>query len=626
MSRENVEHEYPPDKWTTDGIAKTLQSSPATFPLPTYEDSEVWESFRTDDLTAAVIDTVLEEAGEERGKPVPSLPASLYLDFSRTGTRARYKEATNKRSSRLSLYVLAECIEREGEYEDDILDYAWAICEQTTWILPSHLSKNDHQNRSGLPGVVSDDERLVALRPARTAQHLAEIDYIMGDQLHPALRERIRHEVDRRVLTPYEERDDFKWLTPPTSNWNAVCNAGVGIAALHLLDDTDRQAHIITKVAESLKYYLAGFDSNGCTAEGISYWNYGFRHYVQLAAHLEERTRSEYSLLSPPIIKKIAQYPLKVEMSPGHFIPFSDATEDANVDPFTACRLGRHFNLPGVAARGRREFETSQPLGRVSDTVRALQEVRQVPSEWEIPNPPKHLYFSGDEWWMSRVDPDNPDGVVVAAKGGHNGEPHNHNDLGSFVLHSRQESLLTDLGSPVYDAGYFSESRYEYLVARSLGHNVPYVNGVEQSDGEEHAAVVLDQTHEDDIDSFSLQLAGAYPDEAQLLSLRRTLALDRTKERLEIEDDITFEAENNEFVEVLVSYFPMEVDKNKIVVSGESGQASVTVDPLPTTFDVERLEKAVRGNDVWRAKLRFPADAEHIVTLDVDPQMGSEDA
>jgi len=621
MDRDGFSHEYPPANWTVEGIADALRDAPETLPLPRYGDSAAWETLRGDDLVGPAVETVLERARSAAGEPVPPLPASLYLEYARTGNRTRYEAVEEKRVRRIGTYAFAECIERDGSYLDDVLDYAWAACEQSTWVLPAHIGDNGPQEVEGLPGVIGDDGRHVALRSVAIARQLAEVDYVLGDQLHPALRQRIRHEVDRRIFTPFEARDDLPWMLPPANNWNAVCNAGVVISALSLLDSPERQARIVAKAARSLEDYLADFDHDGCSAEGVHYWNYGMHHYAMLAATLETRTDGAYSLLSPPIVARIATYPLQVELSPGRFIPFSDTDEDEDIDPFTACWLGRRLDLPGLAARGRRAFDADVAGRILGDTVHELQAVREVPPEWTTPTPEPRMHFTGYDWWLSRADPTDADGVVVAAKGGHNAESHNHNDVGTFVFHVRGESLLADLGRPEYDADFFrfSGPRWEYLTARSLGHNVPLVNGVEQSDGEAYSGTVVDRTDGDTRDSFAVDIAGAYPDEAGLSDLRRTFTLDREGPRLTVRDEASFEDPDNEFVEVLVSYHPLSPTDTGVDAAGDCGNAVVTADPAPDSVDVERLDDAVKGRDVWRARLSYVTEDSLDVELRIPP-------
>jgi len=597
--RPSYDHDYPPAAWTAGGLAAAL-ADPDPFALPTYDDAGVFERLRTDDATAPVVTDLLERAADAREEPVPPLPASLYLDYHRTGERYNYQPPNRTRRRRLGRFALAECIEREGDYLDPVLDYGWAICEQSAWVIPAHLRGD--QNREGLPGAVPDGERTVALRSAETAHLLAEVDHLLGDRLHPALRERIRHEVDRRVFTPYEARD-HRWMEPPCNNWNAVCNGAIGVAALHLLDDPDRQGRLLARAVHSLEDYLADFDPDGCTAEGIGYWNYGFGHYAMLAAALDARTGGEYSLLSPPIVHEIAQYPLKVELSPDHFVPFSDADEHDTVRPYVAAWLGERLDLPALTSRGRRALAEHGATGGVGTGKDLRERLRNLlwtgsASSTATPEPPRRQFFDGYDWWLVRADPADPDGLVVVAKGGHNGESHNHNDLGSFVVHYQGESLLTDLGSPTYDRDYFSEQRYDYLVARSLGHSVPYVNGCEQAAGADRSATVV--APDGERQSFTVDVAGGYPEAAGLEALRRTVAVEAGT--VTVTDRAAFERPNNEFESVLVSYLPMTTDDEAVIVTGERARATVTPD-RDVPVDVERLPEAVRGRDVWRARL-----------------------
>jgi len=614
------DHEYPPADWTASEIERSLVASDGDLSIPTYEDAETWETLRSDPLTGPVVDEIVEAAADVRDEPIPSLPASLHLDYERTGNRPRYQSVEAERWERLSRFTLAECFERDGSYLDPVLDAAWAICEQSTWLLPAHLDDD------GLPRPKPPAERRVALRSAMAARTLAELDYVLGDRLHDALRERIRREVDERVLTPYLSREEFNWLGGH-NNWNAVCNGGTAVAALYLAD-ADRAARAVEKAAHSLEAYLQGFDPDGCTPEGFGYWNYGVGNYVVLASTLTERTDGAYDLCSPPILERIARYPLRVGLSPGRYVPYSDECEDKSKSPFVACWLGDRFGIPALSARGRREFEDDPRQFMFPSTLRNLLWCRTAPDDVDT-SPPRRDFLAGYDWWFARATPEDPDGLVVAAKGGHNGEPHNHNDCGTFVVHVRRESLLTDLGRHAYEADYFGERRYEYLATRSLGHSVPYVNGCEQATGSEYAARVLDRRESDARDAFALDLAGCYPDEAGLDALERTVELDRDPGIVRIEDDASFrsDAPETSFESVLVSYRAIERSDDGLVVDGEEGSARIAVDGA-ADVRIQRLEDAIdvsftrnpepKMRDVWRARI---VAEETSLALAVDPRI-----
>jgi len=566
-----------------------------------------------------VVEDVVETAATVRDDPVPSLSASLYLDYERTGERSPYQAVEAERWEYLSAVTLAECFERDGSYLDDVLDAAWAICEQSTWLLPAHLDDE------GLPRPKPPAKRHVALRSTMAARALAELDYVLGDQLHPALGERIHREVDDRVITPYLEREDFHWVDG-RNNWNAVCNSGAAVAAMYL-DGPERAARAVEKAVDSLEAYLGGFDHDGCTPEGVGYWSYGFSNYVLLASQLSERTAGAYDLCSPPVVERIARYPLRVELSPGRYVPFSDACENKPLAAYAMCWLGERFDLPALSDRGLREFDRHPRLLTVTGTVRNLLWCRDVDADPDA-TLPRQDFLAGFDWWFARRDPGDPNGLVVATKGGSNGESHNHNDCGTFIVHYRGESLLTDLGRNDYKADYFGEGRYEYLATRSLGHSVPYVNGHEQAAGPEYEAFVVERIESDDRDTFGVDIAGCYPESAGLDSLWRTIELDRDAGTVEVTDNVTFreDAPGTAFESVLVSYHPIEAAGDGLLVTGEKGRADVAVEGA-SGIRVEHLEDAVdvsftrdpepKLRDVWRARIEA---ADTTVSATITPR------
>jgi hypothetical protein len=613
---ESYDHEYPPAEWSADGIAAALREADETYPIPTYADEAFWRSVREDDDLRGMVDAAHERAAEVADDPVVPLTASGYLHYKREGARAEYP--ADLRRKNLSALVFAECLEREGRYLDPITDYLWDMCNQPTWTQPQHLSEDGAEYREGLPRPVSPADRQIELRSAGAAKRLAEVTYVLGDRLHPAVRERVHHEIDRKVLTPYLANGDFSWLDS-SHNHNAVCNGSVLIAALHAIEDADRQARIVARAVESMGHYLGGFGADGCTPEGIHYWKYGFAFYTMAAAHLEGRTDGAYSLFSPPVVREIADFPLRIELSRNRFPPFSDASEETDITPYIACKLGRRLGLDALAARGREDVKTQSSVGYFSSALRDAAWSRFEVGD-DAPSPARRSLFRDQQWWVARAEPEDAEGLAVAAKGGHNGEPHNHNDVGTFVCHYRRESLLTDPGPGEYDSGYFGDGRYSYFATRSLGHSVPFVNGYEQSAGDEFGATVCDVASHDDTEQFALDITDCYPAEAGLDALRREFELDRTAGsdgRLRVTDRARFapDAPDTDLTGVLVSRAPMTFEGDRLVVTGERSNATVSFD-TDLSPAVERVDDHSTGGDVWRARLPA-ADAGREASLEV---------
>jgi hypothetical protein len=633
----DFDHQYPPAEWSEDQIATALTVSENEFPIPRYEDEETWEDIASHSLTEPVVDRILTQADDLLDSTWDRTTATDILEVYRTGNSDHYR--IGEQQDRITTYALAECFEREGRYLDPLTDLVWDLTTRATWLGAYHLNQawNDHLNMEGLPRPAGADERPIDLNVANTAQQLAELDYVLGDALNPALRERIRHAVDYHVFDPYLARDDFWWFSPPANNWNAVCNNGVLSAALYLESDEERLAEILAKGLGSLQHYINGFDRNGCGVEGLGYWNYGVRKYTELAANLEARTDGRLSLVSAPILEEIAKYPRRVELSPGRVPAYSDGGEETTVNPYAAAWLGRRLNLQWLAARGRASFAADRPYGgELQATLRNLTWCSEVPAEWSRGKPPEEFFFDGHDWWVVRDDPDDPDGLALATKGGTNNEPHNHNDCGTFVVHYRGESLLTDLGGESYAEDYFSSDRYEYLAARSLGHSVPYVNGYEQAPGgrAEHlgdhsveqtpdsvyAASVVDRDPGGDAPAVEYELAGCYPSEAGLESLRRRFTFERgSPETVRVSDTAWFAdaAPGRDLESVLVSYSEMESNDSGLIVTGENAAATIEFAPSSVDVDVERLSGGVKGNDVWRARVAPSAEPSDPVEIDM---------
>lgn len=130
-------------------------------------------------------------------------------------------------------------------------------------------------------------------------------------------------------------------------------------------------------------------------------------------------------------------------------------------------------------------------------------------------------------------------GVGFACKGGHNGEPHNHNDIGHFIYEAGGEILFADLGAGEYTKEYFGAGRYDILCNRSRGHSVPVIDGQEQCAGSGYRCCDF-QAQADG--SVRMELSGAYP-KGLLQRFERIFRFDLGSGRLAVQDNICFPEE-----------------------------------------------------------------------------------
>ena len=571
-------------RYSATTIEEALHTAGATPPtFPPADDRAAWTEVRQR-IGEVLLEETTQHAEEAAQQPLESLPASLYLEFVRDGQREGFERPVRQRRERLWSLALAECLETEGRFLEPILDLAWAICEESSWAWPAHQRD------------LTDTERpVIDLAAAMTALELAEMDALLGPRLHPALRQRIRAEVDRRCLTPYLTRHDHWWLhassTRQLNNWTAVCNAGVVGAAIYLEPDAARLAEIIGRAMPSLDEYLATFDRDGGSAEGPGYWSYGFGYYTLLGQLIEQRTGGRVCPLDGERIRQIAQFPLRTLMSPGSFVNFSDCDRRVVLTSPHLAYLGQRLDLPGLSQLAVDQVGSARERS-LTWGLRGVfwQPPDHLDSLW---TPARHDWLSGQQWMIARQDPSDPNALVLAAKGGHNAEPHNQNDIGSFIVHVRGESVVADPGRGRYTRFYFGPQRYEHFVNSSLGHSVPVPNGQAQRAGREYAARLLDHHVDQEGDRLSLELKSAYPAEAGLESLQRTISLQREGAgRVEVVDSVRFAAEPGVLESVLITFADrIDVAPSIVTLHGESGALRVEFDGSAVRPRVELMKQ-----------------------------------
>ncbi|MHB0858641.1 MAG: heparinase II/III family protein [Anaerolineae bacterium] len=569
-------------------LESTLRGQPPAAPFPPAADRAAWEQMRQA-IGAERVAAWIAQAEQAAATPIPSVRATLYLRFKRDGDRDAYEEQAEVALGLIAPLAVAECLEYQGRFLDPLLDAVWAVCELSTWAGPAHLVE-----------LADATQPMIDLYAAEIGLQLAELLLLLEPELDPAVGRRIRHEVDRRLITPFLERHDHPWMfhtvERPSNNWTAVCNGCVVSAALHLVDDPARLAEIIARGARSLDDYLATFARDGGTVEGPGYWAYGFSHFALLAHLLEQRTGGRVSFWEQDErLRRIAEFPMRVQLSPSAFANFSDCNTEIECPGALLVYLARRLNLPSLRAL---EAQQPQPGYSVWNHTLpwALRNLfwylnAQPPAE---AMPARHDWFAEMQWMIARLDPSDPQALALAAKGGHNDESHNQNDVGSVIVHVRGESLVVDPGPGTYCRDYFNARRYEFLAAQSLGHSLPVPNGQQQRTGGEAAARLLEHTTGEREDRLVLELKEAYTPAARLSSLKRTIVLRRDVPggRVDLTDEVVFTGEAGTLESVLITFADVEIGDGTLTLRGERGALQVRYDAEEVSPQVEVVHDA----------------------------------
>jgi len=566
-------------RWNVKHVRLLLDSAPAFAPFP-QAGSGGMAAIRAG-VGEPAIASLLDQARIDITAPIPALPAELYLDFLRTGRREGYEDAQRLRRNMLYRLTIAEWLAGQGEFVPAIENLLWARLEETNWAWPAHAGELDFYDRPTLD-----------LAAAMTALDLAEADFLIGGAFGPALRDRIRREVERRAIAPFLNRNDHWWLhtTPDrqVNNWTAVCVGGVVGAACYLESDLDRLAEIITRGLHSLADYLETFDSQGGSSEGPDYWSYGFGNYVVLAHLLAARTGGAIDLLADRMVKEIAQFPLRTVLTQGLWASFSDSDSNPQFHPGLLAFLAKQLDLPGLTELGMANSFSVEHFNQ------GVWPVRQF--AWPLPEPGQafggglHDWFGDMAWMIARLDPADPGSLRLAVKGGHNDEMHNQNDVGSLIVVSKGRVVLTDPGRGRYSKAYFGPQRYDNIMASSRGHSVPVVNGLAQVEGAAHGAQVVNHSHSETRDELVLDMEGAYPDAAGISQLRRSVALERDAPggKITLSDRFAFRDGSGDFQSVLVTPLAVQVKAGDIEIGDAQGGVRVRFDPALASVSTER--------------------------------------
>ena len=549
-------------------------------------DSAPWKKAAKNPLLQPLIQQIRPRAEKEADQPLPPLTLELYSTYSRTGSRWEFEVVYFERRRQLARAALSLllCDEKDPAralFIPSLLAKLIEIFDEISWALPAHVHTPSGQ-----------DPRVIDLFCAETANLMAELLDLFSAIIPPELRQRILARLRIDVWENYLEKSkaNDNWWINAGNNWNAVCHQGVIGSALAALDDNELLAQMLLAAKKGLPNFLAGFGKDGGSSEGPGYWDYGFGWFTILNEQLEARTEGELSLFAhDPHVLEIARFGPRVSLSGGQLLGFADTYPIGFLRPANLSYLGHRLddsicrdqataNYAGLLKEGLDiNFQRMDLLYLVRFVLRCPE---QLPDK--LPAITKDVYLR--DLAVIIVSGIDQKGHLweLAAKGGHNLEHHNHNDCGSYTLNIDSLRLITEIGMPRYNREFFGPNRYQNIAARTLSHSLPIVNGCEQVEGFERAAVTLDHLNSETETRFVLDLTACYPTEAACKKLIRTLHLDKVNGSLTVRDEFEL-SEVRSAETTIVTIHPVKSENNTVTISASNLALACQLDP-GTTF------------------------------------------
>ncbi len=493
-------------------------------------------------LPDAVKRQVIQKADEALLYTWPALPAMSFLQFKQNGNRTGFEEKQTERRERLNQLAIGELLTGKGKYFAKLVDGLWATLEESSWEIPAIVALQKIGRDLPDPG-----DEVVGLVSAETAAVLATIQFMFFDKLNdisPVINKRITVELNRRIFDPYLTRTDYWWMGftgKPVNNWNAWINTNVLYAALLTVADAPMMTALWSKTLTSTDYFIQTYHPDGGCEEGAAYWDLAGGKLVRMLSLLKSVAVGTIDWSGETLLHNIGNYIYSVHIGGSYFVNFADAAARTIPSPVSVQAYGQLFGDTSLKQFSSYLFHLKQRALPDSNVIEFLETVLVYDSltkPWPKATPPAFTALPDLQVYTARA-PGQTDGrgLFLAIQGGHNGESHNHNDVGNFVLYVDERPVIIDAGVGTYTGKTFSSTRYELWNMQSQWHNCPTINGVMQKEGSGFGAQNVSFADDNNTATVQMGIDGAYPKEAFVQQWNRSFLMDRPKKELTLRDE-----------------------------------------------------------------------------------------
>jgi hypothetical protein len=603
-------------KYPAAQLTKVLIPQAQWTPFPRTSDRAGWAKADKD-----MMEAILKKAEGYISYNWPSIPATKSLLIERTGDRNEYQNVSFEKRNVLGLLLLAEVYENKGRFIDPIINGVWNICEESWWGVPAHLPQ-----RKEYSGLMDVSAPFVDLFSAETGTFLAWVDYFLGDKLDavsPQIRKRIYYETNYRIFEPLMTKP-HGWMTKnangrPPNNWNPwICSNWLNTVLLLEKDDTKR-ANAVAKILWTLDEFTNPYPQDGGCDEGPGYWGAAAASLYDNIAMLNLASNNAFQYVyQDEKIRNMARFIYRAQISPKYFVNFADASPTPGMAADMIYRFGKDIQDNNMMQFGAyyRKPETTAVSGfhyfRHLFALFMQEEYRKAPQALPLP---ANVWLPDIQVMIARDKEGSTDGLFVAAKGGHNDESHNHNDIGNYVVYYNGQPLLIDVGSGTYTRKTFSSRRYDIWYNCSDYHNVPTINGVNQSPGAQFKASNVSYKQDKAFAEPSLDISKSYPANAGINTWQRTIRLNRGK-NVEVKDAISLTRADSitqnlmtcypatlvKPGELVIHYKPKDGEEKDFVIKYNPGQMGATIEKVSMTEMEDKGVKDRWGDNIYRIK------------------------
>ena len=494
-----------------------------------YSEFKLFSDVKTPEIPKEKGEKIIRYAEGLLDRDIPLLPASVYRQYVTTGNRSNYQDLYFLRRDMAAAFAVAETYENKGRFTEKLMDVVWAIMEESTWIIPAHIYCAPLHGDSSL-GPVFGDNALhgLDLFSAATAGTLSAVYLLCKDKLDkidPIISQKMEYCLRERAIKNFLQIEVW-WggaTGSKTNNWCPWIVSNVLFTAAILEKDNYIRERVVTKSISYLDNFLECYEPDGGCDEGPAYWGAAGASLFDCLELIEDLSGGSVSVYDSELIRNIGDYIYKVNITGNRYVNFADCAPKTNPTTGMLIRFGEKTGSPFLTAFGKKQAKYGDYFFSQSHMYRSLKWLyTPFAKEENCPMPlwsvlPNLGVITAREFEDSEV------GMFLAAKAGNNGEMHNHNDCGNFMVYYNGNPVIIDTGVGEYTKQTFSSDRYKLWFMQSGYHNLPSFDGIDQKDGVRFAAT--DKQFSEEERSISSELKYAYPAEAGIESYVRRIAL-----------------------------------------------------------------------------------------------------
>lgn len=492
--------------------------------FPKFSERQYWDGILHTDFQKKNAEHCIALADRALDLPLPQCRLSNYVRFSADGNRHVYESEYFTRRNRLGHLVTAMCLTgNKDKYFTAVIDYLWAIMEESFWTLPAHAAYTRLPNGMNDPVPHPRTRYKIALFSAATGTVLAQTWQMLGDEIKtfsPHLHELMRQEIPRRALLSIldEQMDEDHPFILGQNNWAPWCAHSMLITAVCMIEDPLLMEKIMRRLMEINARFVDHCDADGYCDEGATYWSKSAAELARSILVIDQMIPGACNdVFTNRQFVKMMEFPANIKMSPTHNLTFADGGLGiGSYSPTLFYRLGRKTGSKKLlqAAVDETAFRMDNRMsnGGVGEYLRNELENITYPmspdgiAQERLQPPYQSEYKNRLAIFHAR------NGITAALKAGTNGERHNHNDLGHFSLYSDEKPIIIDFGQPEYTRQSFAaDTRWNIIFNNADGHNAPLFNGVGQSYGGEYKSPLAVTSDPQGIFTGTADLSGAYP-------------------------------------------------------------------------------------------------------------------